>query len=84
MLLLLEYKVQIGRGSVTIRLLNLLKLQLLGNQGTLQALVPLLVIDVWEHADYLQYENVCVDYLEKVWDIVNCKTIAERFAKVQQ
>lgn len=54
-----------------------------GNQDTLQGLVPLLVIDVWEHAYYLQYKNVRADYLKKVWDVVNWKTVAERFAEAQ-
>ena len=54
-----------------------------GNQDTLQGLVPLLVIDVWEHAYYLQYKNVRAEYLKKVWDVVNWKTVAERFAKAQ-
>ncbi|GAN06872.1 superoxide dismutase 2 [Mucor ambiguus] len=54
-----------------------------GNQDFLQGLAPLLVIDVWEHAYYLQYKNVRADYLKKVWDVVNWKIVAERFAKAQ-
>jgi Fe-Mn family superoxide dismutase len=52
------------------------------NQDPLEAttgLVPLLGVDVWEHAYYLQYKNVRPDYLKEIWKIVNWKNVDMRF-----
>nr|UVJ68609.1 Mnsod [Lilium brownii] len=44
-------------------------------------LVPLLGIDVWEHAYYLQYKNVRPDYLNNVWKVINWKYASEVYEK---
>lgn len=45
------------------------------------SLVPLLGIDVWEHAYYLQYKNVRPDYLKNIWKVINWKYASEVFDK---
>ncbi|MED6131140.1 aspartate--tRNA ligase msd1 [Stylosanthes scabra] len=44
-------------------------------------LVPLLGIDVWEHAYYLQYKNVRPDYLKNIWKVINWKYASEVYDK---
>nr|BAM68574.1 mitochondrial Mn-superoxide dismutase-1 [Spirogyra sp. KG0101]BAM68577.1 mitochondrial Mn-superoxide dismutase-1 [Spirogyra sp. KG0101] len=58
-----------------------LAVQTTANQDPLvtTGLVPLLGIDVWEHAYYLQYKNVRPDYLKNIWKVVNWKDVGERY-----
>lgn len=44
-------------------------------------LVPILGIDVWEHAYYLQYKNVRADYVKAIWKVFNWHAIEERLLK---
>ncbi len=52
-----------------------------GNVG--QGGPPLLVLDMWEHAYYLQYENVKGDWVKAFWYLVNWPDVAERFDGVR-
>ncbi len=42
--------------------------------------VPLMTIDVWEHAYYIDYRNARPKYLENVWNLVNWDFVAQNFA----
>lgn len=41
--------------------------------------VPLLGIDAWEHAYYLDYNNVKADYFRNIWRVINWKDVAKRY-----
>ena len=44
-----------------------------------QGTVPLLAIDAWEHAYYLQYENRKPDYLEAIWNVISWQDVERRY-----
>ncbi|KAG0676095.1 Superoxide dismutase [Mn], mitochondrial [Pichia californica] len=43
-------------------------------------LKPLLALDAWEHAYYLQYQNVKVNFFSAIWNIINWEEAAKKFA----
>jgi Fe-Mn family superoxide dismutase len=64
---------------------RLLITQIYDHQSNLaQAGVPLMVIDAWEHAYYLQYENRKTEFFEAVWKLWNWQDIAARYASALQ
>jgi len=47
------------------------------------ASTPILVIDAWEHAYYLQYRNARADFVKAVWNIINWEDVARRYQEAR-
>lgn len=61
---------------------GLLEIATCANQDPLEAttgLVPLVGIDVWEHAYYVDYRNVRPDYVKSIWNVINWDVAEKRY-----
>ena len=64
---------------------RLITAQIYDHQGnTTQAGIPILVIDAWEHAFYLQYKNVKGDFFKAVWNVFNWDDAQARLDAAQK
>ncbi|PYG01994.1 superoxide dismutase, Fe-Mn family [Georgenia satyanarayanai] len=58
--------------------------QLFDQQGNVPlGLTPVLMLDMWEHAFYLDYLNVKADYVKAFWNIVNWRDVAARLERAR-
>ncbi|KAJ8517058.1 hypothetical protein ONZ45_g5729 [Pleurotus djamor] len=51
------------------------------NQDPLLTHTPIIGVDIWEHAFYLQYLNVKADYLAAIWNVINFDEAEKRFSE---
>ncbi|USR80103.1 superoxide dismutase [Arcanobacterium pinnipediorum] len=59
--------------------------QLFDQQGNIPAVtIPLFMVDMWEHAFYLDYLNVKADYVKAIWNLANWQDVAARLAQAQE
>lgn len=64
---------------------SLVTFQLFDQQSNVPVgVTPLFMLDMWEHAFYLDYLNVKANYVKAIWNVVNWEAVAKRFADTQK
>lgn len=51
------------------------------NSPAMDGLVPVIAIDVWEHAYYLNYKNLRADYVKNIWNVIDWGKVEELYAE---
>lgn len=51
------------------------------NSPLIYGLIPILTIDVWEHAYYLKYKNLRAEYVKNIWNLIDWEKIEEIYAR---
>ena len=74
-----------GWGWLVVDAFGALKVVSTANQDSplMEGSTPILGVDVWEHAYYLNYQNRRPDYLAAIWNVVNWDVVAANFAEAK-
>ncbi|KAF8159008.1 manganese superoxide dismutase [Pholiota molesta] len=60
---------------------KILEITTTANQDPLLTHAPVIGVDIWEHAFYLQYKNVKADYLAAIWNVINFEEAEARYVE---